>query len=63
MLCCVSQSMCPSEAVSVEMEVGGRGQNMEGLMHPHPRIFSGWPCYLGIPGYLDRGEGIRLSIL
>ena len=28
----------------------------------HPVIISGWPGYLGIPGYLDKG-GIWLPIL
>ena len=33
-----------------------------GHMAVHPGIILGWPGYLGIPGYLDKG-GIRLSIL
>ena len=33
-----------------------------GYMAVHPGIIPGWPGYLGIPGYLDKG-GIRLSIL
>ena len=28
-----------------------------------PGIILGWPGYLGIPGYLDKGGGIWLSIL
>ena len=32
-------------------------------VHPTCRIIPGWPGYLGIPGYLDKGEGIWLSIL
>ena len=24
-------------------------------MAVHPGIIPGWPCYLGIPGYLDKG--------
>ena len=34
----------------------------EGHMAGHPGIIPGWPSYLGIPGYLDKG-GIWLSIL
>ena len=33
-----------------------------GHMAVHPGIIPGWPGYLGIPGYLDKG-GIWLSIL
>ena len=29
----------------------------------HPGIIPGWPSYLGIPGYLDKGGGIRLAIV
>ena len=29
----------------------------------HPRIIPGWLGYLGIPGYLGKRGGIRLSIL
>ena len=34
-----------------------------GYMAGHPGIIPGWPSYLGIPGYLDKGGGIRLAIL
>ena len=41
----------------------------EGHTAGHPGVIPGWPSYLGIPGYLDKGvygcpkgRGIRLAI-
>ena len=41
------------------LEQGGGGGGHTAV---HPGIILGWPEYLGIPGYFDKG-GIWLSIL